>query len=165
MSRAYKAVPFLRELMFVILWSKASIVCLIQHSDVLTVWFRNNREKMTKVIGHAMRNMSFARQRYDSTQRPVGRTVLNFEAIIMTAITIVSVRRTQTETRAAAIFLAFITEERIVTLGMMADAGDETIQIVRYGDSEDKETAMTRPRTRRRRRRRRTTTTATTTTT
>merc|ERR1712192_113297 len=43
--------------------------------------------------------------------------------------------------RAAEEFLLFINDVRVVTLGMLADAGDETIQLVRYGDSEEMDAA------------------------
>ena len=70
-------------------------------------------------------------------QKPLGRTVLHMEALMCCALWCTVNRPDQAVCADAERFLEFLSEERILTLAMLADAGDEVMQIVRYLDTED----------------------------
>ena len=88
------------------------------------------------VTANKIRNLKMKKHRFDSLQRPLGRTILWLDAVIMTAIWVVAHRKGQAVAKACAAFLAFLSEERVLMLGMCADGADEAIRIVRYLDTE-----------------------------
>lgn len=79
--------------------------------------------------------------RFDSTQRPVGRGVLFHQPTLLTAQQIAQARRDKEEARVATEFLRYVNEEVLLTLGLLADAGDEASAHLRFCDSENADTA------------------------
>ena len=83
-----------------------------------------------------IRDLGLAKQRFDSTQKPLARTILYFDALMMTACWISVNRQGQPEAQHADRFLKFVNEERVLQLAMAVDAGDESIQLTRFLDTE-----------------------------
>ncbi|CAK9105433.1 unnamed protein product, partial [Durusdinium trenchii] len=80
--------------------------------------------------------MSLARQRYDSTQKPIGRFCLYLIPLLTTAIEMSREKKGEDAGARASAFLAFCTEETLLTISMIADAGDEGSQLCRSFDRE-----------------------------
>ena len=85
--------------------------------------------------------MSLALHCFDSTAKPFTRCVVFFEAVLATAQSIADERKHQTEGKEAAAFLASVSVEECLTLGLLADAGEESLVLTRYLDSEQYEKA------------------------
>ena len=67
---------------------------------------------------------------------PLGRFVLNFQAILAVANQITRLCRGKPEGKHAEDFLRFITNEKLLLLAMCADAADESNHLLRYVDQE-----------------------------
>ena len=63
--------------------------------------------------------------RFDSLQRPLGRFVLFFDAVVELAVQL-AMSRTGRPQEDAINFLDYIDEEKCIQLAMLADAADET---------------------------------------
>jgi hypothetical protein len=77
----------------------------------------------------SVRDMSFAKQRFDSTAKPLGRCLLNLDAAISTMDIICRQRpATSKEHQGGRDFLTLISEPRsLLLMGMLADASDECL--------------------------------------
>ncbi len=118
---------------------KKSLTQLIQHSDVFSSWFANNIKvaRRGRFLRKArLKNLRVCKQRFDSTSKPLGRSVIHLEALIATAVDIMT-KRSGVEQEAAKIFLRFIDTEVAVQLGLLADCGDELLILTRRQDTED----------------------------
>eukprot|EP00959_Pyramimonas_sp_CCMP1952_P332435 6961377-Pyramimonas_sp.AAC.1 len=100
--------------------------------------------KITEPIVNSTRSadLGYSKQRFDSTQRPLGRCVLEFEALLLTAQQIAESRKGSAESAQATEFLEFVTPERWIILAMAADAGDELHQFVLKMDRGDVENEL-----------------------
>lgn len=135
----WKEDPYLRTVMERMVTGRRSITHLIQHSDVLASWFQANVRKVVDkaVVNLRIKDMSMCKARFDSTQRPVGRGVLFHQPTLLTAQQIVQARRDADEVRIAMEFLRYVDAEVLLTLGLLADAGDEASAHLRFCDSEN----------------------------
>ena len=68
--------------------------------------------------------------------------LLWLDAVICTAVEVARDRKGQPEGDKAMVFLDLLTEERLVVLAMLADAGDEAMALTRYLDRESFETEL-----------------------
>lgn len=127
-----------------IVFSKGSIVNLIKNSDFIKVWHQRNVGKIQHHIVDATRSahLGFSKHRFDSTQRPLGRCILEFEALVLTAQQVAESRRGSKEADSAIDFLRFLTPERLLLLAMASDAGDELYEFVLTLDKEDVENEL-----------------------
>ena len=87
-------------------------------------------------------NLQWAKQRFNSNQKPLSRLILFFDAIWATAVEVAIVRRgssTGPDGRSpaleAAFFLEQCTAERIFQAAMVADAAEENLEVVRLFDN------------------------------
>jgi hypothetical protein len=127
----------MKTVLDMIIYKKKSMASLIQNSGAFQQWFRDSIDDMCNcpVTNARIRNLSLARQRFDSSQKPLGRAVLFFEAFVNTAVRIMNTRSGD-EKLAATLFLKFIDPEVALQLAMLADGGDEALQLVRDVDRE-----------------------------
>eukprot|EP00959_Pyramimonas_sp_CCMP1952_P083551 1746635-Pyramimonas_sp.AAC.1 len=84
----------------------------------------------SSVTGKRIKNMKFAKPRFNSAQAPLARSTLYVDAIIGLAVELSAVRSGE-PSRISQQFLANLDEEKLVQAAMMADAGDESIQVTR----------------------------------
>ena len=82
-------------------------------------------------------DLSSAKQRFSSTQKPLGRFVLYFDAVVATAYELQTRWEGTAHGKRGTHFLASIDEESMLTLAMLADAGDEASAVVRFFDTKD----------------------------
>ena len=142
--RPWKSDSRIKEVLDKVIFMKGSIVNKIKNSDFFKVWHQRNIGKVSKKIINSDRSaqLGYSKQRFDSTQRPLGRCVLEFEALIMTAQQIAEARKGTAEGEQACGFLEYINTERMLILAMGADAGDEVYEFVLQLDKEDVENEL-----------------------
>jgi hypothetical protein len=140
-SRAWAADPHLNRLYKQFVVAKDALVSLIENSNLLGEKFKRYVARSEEVFGIRVSNLSLARHRADSTQKPLARLVLFIDAMFAVAADISCSRRGR-EAQIADTFLQMSAEDYL-QLAMMADAGDEAIQLVRLCDSESFDPATT----------------------
>lgn len=117
--------------------AKQSVAQVIWRSDVFTNWFKNHVQAMENCpFGNSVRNLRAAKHRFESHSKPLARIVLWFPAIVLTMADIASHRDTQQEGRWAKEWLAHVQPRDLLLLGLMADAADEGIGLIRLADDE-----------------------------
>ena len=138
-KRPWVADPFLHDVVERTVFAKNSPTRLIQHSEVFSEWFGNHIQMVSRKVTDSkrIRNMQLAKQRFDSTQRPLGRCVLFFEALLLTVVQIAENRKGREEAKHATAWLQWLTVERAVQLSLLADSGDEAMICTRFLDSEE----------------------------
>ena len=111
----------------------------VQYSDVWKIRFQQNikRQKDNPTATRYIKSLSWAAHRFDSTAKPFSRAVVYLESYLATAQQVADERRGTTEGKAATAFLEGLDEEKCITLGNLADAGEETLALVRYLDVEN----------------------------
>ena len=115
-----------------------SIVQQIQYSDVLRqVYARNLRALQYSPLWNQMSDKWFAaKHRFDTWSMPFARVCLTLDAVIQTAQSAHEERRNARIGKTGEQFLDLLSEETVVLIGMLADAGEENLQLVRKLDSE-----------------------------
>ena len=163
-SRPWKADAYNQNVAFEFVWKRHSITNLIQHSHIFKSWFVVNETSVQRrlvqeaqhragqgvqaidnvpILSCAFKDLQLAKQRFDSTQKPMGRFCLSFEAIVLTSMQIATRRAGKPEGKAAIGFLHFCSDlEHVLQMGMLADAGDEGMMFTRFCDSETMDLAM-----------------------
>ena len=94
--------------------------------------------------GAHRKTFSLAKHRADSTQRPLAAWVMDLEGLIRTACRITIARKGTSEADDASQFLHDICEngwQRVIQMGMLADAGQESIELKNAVDDEAADTA------------------------
>ena len=123
------------------MWDKDSLSSIIEYSDVFKKYFANMTKKAHNegdLQGVRVRNLGLARHRFESTQKPLSRLVLWFDAAVATALYIMRERRSGSrEHKAAKRFLQFVDAERLIQAAMMCDGGDESLMLLRLCDDPD----------------------------
>ena len=81
-------------------------------------------------------DMSYAKQRMSSTQRPLARGVLFMDALIGLCNEVIQTRGQKPKERAQK-FIDEVCPERLMTLALLADTGDECAALIRFFDKSD----------------------------
>ena len=117
-----------------------SIVKTIVHSPDIKSMFQHRVQLMCTsddLVAGRIRDLSSAKQRFASTQKPLGRFILFFDAVVATAYEVQTKRAGTPHGKRGTFFLESIDEERLLTLAMLADAGDEASAVVRFFDTKE----------------------------
>ena len=144
LKRGFGAVPALGEIMKQDIQAKGSITQLIQNSKVFRDFFLETGRKSSGPASD-LQSLCAAKHRYESYRTPLIRSVLRYDSLMTTAAWIYHHRRGQTQGQKAEEFLQRQTTERILLRGMMSDAAEETINLLRFSDVKRLE-IMTLPR-------------------
>eukprot|EP00435_Cladocopium_sp_Y103_P066425 s1005_g28.t1 len=132
LKRPFAAIPEISDVHATLVTRNDSMISTIQFSDVLGSAF----EQFTrKLCSRRLRNLQFRKHRFNSVQRPTGRCILCFKAVLATSIFASTHRHGERDGARAERFLEYINERRLILLSMMADAADEVSVLVRYLDS------------------------------
>lgn len=136
--KPWLADPFLIATIKKLIFGTGSITKLIAHSTNFKALFnaRASINEESAIDCRKIKDLNYAKNRFQSTQKPLGRFVLTFDALLATAVEIATRRAGTEPAKFAAAFLASVTEEDVLTLAMLADAGDKSSAIVRFFDSE-----------------------------
>ena len=97
-----------------------------------------------KLLGNTVKNFRAAGHRFESFQKPLGRTCLHIHSVIRTALHLASHKPSQEYGRHAKAWLEWVSDEKLVLLSMMADASDEALQLTRILDRENVDPASVR---------------------
>ena len=135
-SRPWASDIVIKEAINTCILAKSSIVQLIQNSEEFRDMYVAAKKATRSEFDPDSKNVAFAKHRWDSTTKPLGRFVLNFQAILAVANQITRLRRGKPEGKHAEDFLRFITNEKLLLLAMCADAADESNLLLRYVDQE-----------------------------
>lgn len=119
----------------------------MQYSHVWKARFQDNvkRQKDNPTATRYVKSLSMAPHRFDSSSKPFSRTVVFFEAYLVTVQQLCDERKHAVEGKQAAAFLSEIDEEQCITLGNLADAGEEALDLVRFLDDESFDTSALAP--------------------
>ena len=138
-KRPFEADKTLSDIMQSIFFGKHSIVAAVENSFLAKNRFEHHvkASNSSKVVESSIRSLSLAKQRFDSTQKPLGRFCLFLQPFLTTVIEMAREKKNDDKNgmRAQA-FLAYINEEILLQVGMLADAGDEGSQLCRSFDTE-----------------------------
>jgi hypothetical protein len=137
-KKPWLADAFLTTTIRKLICGTGSITKLIAHSTNFKALFnaRASINEESAIDCRKIKDLNYAKNRFQSTQKPLGRFVLTFDALLATAVEIATRRAGTEPAKSAAAFLAEVTEEDLLTIAMLADAGDESAAIVRFFDSE-----------------------------
>ena len=84
-----------------------------------------------------VKDLSYAAQRFDSTARPLGRMIDHFDAFLKTAMDIMNERApSKKEHQSANRALTILDTETMLQLGMVADACEIVVRLIRFVDNE-----------------------------
>ncbi len=116
---------------------------LVAHSEVYKHTFstfvkkmrREGRRCPTSKSARTIRHLRACKVRFESCTKPMGRCILYLSALLSTLIHVSLTRRGQRDAGVAEGHLQFIDNERVLTLAMLADAGDESLMLARYYDT------------------------------
>ena len=132
-ERTFAADALLDNIMQVMVTGPNSVARLLKNSRAFQVAFeaevrRQVRPGSAAELRSSVRNMSFAKQRFDSNAKPLGRAALNLDALISTMALILRQRnRNSKEGQGAANFLKALSPRNVLLMGMMADDADECL--------------------------------------
>jgi hypothetical protein len=128
---------FINEMMKALLWSSGSLARLVQHSAPHQEAFRRHQIRHLARAAKTLKNLSYAEHRFDSTARPLGRMVVHFEALVLTANDIIRERAPKSKDhKGANRALELLNTESMLQLGMVADACEIVVRFVRFLDKE-----------------------------
>ena len=134
LSRPWKADEYLDSIVTAIVVGRSSITQIIQKSDDLRAWYAEaTRTSKNSAVSTHFANLRAALHRYESLVTPLSRFVLDVESVLAVAMRIATERSGHAKIVANA-FLSTVDEELLVTVALMADAGDEALQIIRHFD-------------------------------
>ena len=102
------------------------------------------RAQRGQFLSTRIQNFCAAGHRFESFQKPLGRTCLHIHSVIRTALHLAHHRSQDEPGRLAKDFLKWVTTERCVLMAMMSDAADECMQLTRLMDVESSDPASLR---------------------
>ena len=119
----------------------------VEHSSMLQGWyeeFQAQQQDEQKVT--VQKSLAYAAHRFDSASRPFAVCLLTLPSCLLTAIKAVNERRGTAQAERARAFLEFVSgvegAERLVLAGMLADASDEALLLIRAMDREACDTSL-----------------------
>ena len=139
LSRGWAADPVLDDVIKRFVLGERSPTRLIQFSQRFKNLFASNihalEQSLSVVKAHEfLKDLGFAPHRFESLQKPLSRIVLFFHPFLATLTQIAHERKGSEEGQAALSFLQWLTVERCLLAGMMADAGEENLCLTRMVD-------------------------------
>ncbi|CAK9092657.1 Uncharacterized protein SCF082_LOCUS43606 [Durusdinium trenchii] len=133
----WAADPYLTELMEQYISSSDSICSVIQNSPDLKHVFSVNVSGDCGAEVQHVKNLGLSHDRFDSASKPLGRFVTCFDSVWRTARHISASRRGTEPARKANDFLRHACVESLVQCAMLADAAFESLEVIRFHDTEN----------------------------
>ncbi|CAE7269121.1 unnamed protein product [Symbiodinium sp. CCMP2592] len=114
-----------------------SVTQMIEHSHGMASVYRSYVQKLEVPINaKRIRDLRAAKHRFSSLQKPLGRAVLTFDAMLSTILW-AAAHRTGAERDRCLACLASLSEEGLILLAMAADISDENMRVLRLCDQEE----------------------------
>ena len=137
-ERPLEADPFIKHVTDTFLHKRGSIAQMLQHSTEI----RRAFDEEVKRFGGTVKNMKAAKHRHESWSTPAARLVVHSDAVNAVAMQIVLTRKSSDDGAVRANnYLANLTEESFLQLGMVADYSNDCLMLTRWLDDETVETA------------------------
>ena len=140
-SRGWSADPFLRDVVQMLARGRGSMARIVQNSDAIRTQYKIFCQTSFRSIHNTVKNMRAAPHRYDSIQKPLGRSVLFIVPLIKTAAWLVHNRSDAASVRAKD-WLNWVDDERCLQASMQADASDQVMMLTRVLDDENADPAV-----------------------
>ena len=141
-SRPWNADPYLKDVALMMAQGRNSVAKLVHNcTETSRVFAGYVKSSKSSVVTSAIRNMRAASHRFESWQKPLGRTALFMHASIKTAMYVAGRPAKDDNTDKAKDWLGWVDSERCLMLAMMADVADEGMCLTRLLDNEDVDTA------------------------
>ncbi len=123
----WRADAFLATVIETLVRGKGSVAHLIEHSEIWSETYNRMAHASSTQPWHATRarNLRAREHRLESMSTPLARAVMHMPALIATCMHIVTKRKGRAEARHAQSFFQYISEEVLLSLAMVADAGAE----------------------------------------
>ena len=142
MKRPFRADSVLGQLLEDFVLGKESLVHVVDYSQVIKNVFAALVSREEDTHTGRIRNLGYAKHRFNSIQKPLSRLVLHISAMVGTATWIRRHRAGRKEANVADAFLQKLNAETYMLLALMADAMDECMLLNRLCDSEDVDKAV-----------------------
>lgn len=136
LQRPWLADPDISEVISSFVTGKRSVAQVIENSDCFATWFKNHIDEMEVNWGKRVHNLKAAKHRFESLSKPLARIVLFLPAVCQTIHDIAARREEQPVGKWAKAWLNQVTGKDFILLGMLADAADESMAVVRLADDE-----------------------------
>ena len=116
---------------------------MIEHSETIAGIFNKycNDVEGTGICATRIKNLKKRKARFESCAKPMGRMIMWFDAVVMTALWVTEHRKNTEDESYAIEFLLALTPEALLTIAMVTDGGDETLRLIRYADTEQHDIA------------------------
>ena len=134
LKRGFYAIPALKKVLQEDIQGKTSICQMVEHSKVFKDHFRKLNSESEGPSSHNLVSLGAAKHRFSSLQKPLMRSVLRFDTLFLTAGFIFHSRKNTDKGKAAQKYLAAQSTERLILKALMADAAEETMSLLRFGD-------------------------------
>ena len=140
-SRPWGADAVLNDIIVMLCRGRGSIARLVQNSMEVRRVFVGFVKTTKGAVKTVVANMRAAGHRFESMQKPLGRSCFHIHACIKTALHIMRARTDDSSKRAKA-WLTWIDSEKCLLAAMMADASDQTLMFTRILDNEQMDPAI-----------------------
>ena len=145
-KRPWFADDFLGEVYKRFVMDERSMTKKIQYSDVLKEAYKAYQKDTPDQIVHVQTDLGLAEHRFDSSSKPGAVFVLTMIPMHMFAIHLFQARKGDASGQCAREHLDYCSgtlgAERLLQMGMLADAGDEGLVFTRTFDDENTDTAQ-----------------------
>jgi hypothetical protein len=136
-SRPWSVDDFLKDVVMMFCRGRGSVARLIQNSKENRRLFEQFAQTTHVAnIKNVVKNFRAAGHRFESYQKPLGRTCLYIIASIRLA-SYLALRRTDAHGKLASEFCLWINSEKCLQAAMLADASDQLMVLTRVVDNED----------------------------
>ena len=130
----FYAVPALKTILKEDVQLKTSVTQMVEHSKVFKDHFQGLNSQSEGPSSLKIASLGAAKHRFASLQRPLMRSVLRFDTLFLTAGFIYHSRKGNAKGKNALAYLKVQSTERLLLKAMMADAAQETMALLRFGD-------------------------------
>ena len=134
LKRGFYAVPALKTILKEDVQLKTSVTQMVEHSKVFKDHFQGLNSQSEGPSSLKIASLGAAKHRFASLQRPLMRSVLRFDRLFLTAGFIYHSRKGNAKGKNALAYLKVQSTERLLLKAMMADAAQETMALLRFGD-------------------------------
>jgi len=135
LSRPWHADPTLDAIITSVVAGPNSICQLVQHSDDFRSWYAQaSATSCTKVISSNFKNLRADLHRYESLVSPLSRFILGIGAMLAVSRRICEDKAGTRPGQCAAHLMKALDAELVLSIGLLADAGDEALEVIRCLD-------------------------------
>ena len=138
LSRTWKRDPYIIHLVGALLWNKNSLAKTMRYTRVFRDLFLDHQEeRRTDPAQRIIKNLAFAKQRFDSLALPLARLVQHFDCALDVVADILQERPPASpEHKNAAQLVDIMDSEAMLQMGMLADCAEACLDLTRCVDKE-----------------------------